>query len=367
MEKRWSLESFNDDGSRAEFPITCLPFRIGRGKENDLIIAHLGLSRHHAILARDISGQLRLSDENSTNGTFVNRQRIDGYQLLKENDVIHFAGAEFKLCLTVTEKSPQLPFEEMRTMLMPDDMVLSEHFASNEREFDELFMGQGLSGAVQPIVNAKTRQVFAYELLGRANHPRLPKSPMELFALAETLDRQVDLSMAFRDYGMRKLGTHLAGKTLFVNVHPKETFSEVFFASLEGLCRALPGLDVVAEIHESAVTETTKLREFADRLAKFGTRFAYDDFGAGQARLLELADVPPHFVKFDMSLIRGLHKASSRKQQIVQDLVKMVLAAGSAPLAEGVEDDDEAEICTQIGFQLIQGYHTGKPIMIDLL
>ena len=367
MEKQWSLESFSDDGARVEFVIARLPYRVGRGKENDLVIANLGLSREHATLARDITGQIRLTDENSTNGTFVNRQRVEGYQLLKENDIIHFAGAEFKLRLIVTDTNGPLPFEEMHTMLMPANMVLSERFSSNETEFDELLMGQGLSGAAQPIVDARTRQVVAYELLGRANHPHLPKSPMELFGLAETMDREVDLSMAFRDYGLRKIGSRLPQHPLFINVHPKETFSEVFFASLERLRHASPNRDIVVEIHESAVTDTAQLRQFAARLARLGIRFAYDDFGAGQARLLELADVPPHFVKFDMSLIRSLHKASERKRQVVRDLVKMVLAAGSVPLAEGVEDEDEARICVEMGFQLIQGYHTGRPLQIDAL
>ncbi|MEF8722738.1 MAG: EAL domain-containing protein [Candidatus Accumulibacter delftensis] len=91
------------------------------------------------------------------------------------------------------------------------------------------------------------------------------------------------------------------------------------------------------------------------------------DFGAGQARLLELADVPAHFVKFDIALIRDLHKASERKRQVVRDLVQMVLATGAVPLAEGVEDEEEAQLCTAMGFQLIQGYLTGRPIPEDSL
>ena len=63
-----------------------------------------------------------------------------------------------------------------------------------------------------------------------------------------------------------------------------------------------------------------------------------------------------------MALIRGLHKASERKRQVVRDLVQMVLATGSVPLAEGVEDEEEAKICVAMGFKLIQGYLTGRPI-----
>lgn len=367
MEKLWSLESFGTDGAHIVFAITQLPCRIGRGKESDLVISNLGLSRSHAVLIRDISGQLRLIDENSTNGTFVNRHRVEGYCLLNENDIIHFASAEFKLRLSQVEQNAVLPFDEMHTMVMPDNMALSERFAPNEAEFDELIMGQGLSGAAQPIVDALTRQIIGYEFLGRAHHPELPNSPIELFGLAEAMDRELDLSVAFRDFGLNTMAPRVMGNTLFINVHPKETFSEMFMLSLKRLRQTSPQLSIVVEIHEAAVTDIEKLREFANNLAQLGIRFAYDDFGAGQARLLELADVPAHFVKFDMALIRGLHKASERKRQVVRDLVKMVLATGSVPLAEGVEDEEEAKICIEMGFQLIQGYLTGRPIPADSL
>lgn len=367
MEKQWSLESFGADGAHVEFVIAQLPCRIGRSKENDLVIPALGLSRFHAVLERDISGQLRLIDENSTNGTFVNRERIEGYCLLKENDIIHFASAEFKLRMTLVDQSDVLAFDQMHTMIIPANMALSENFVPNEVEFDELLMGLGISGAAQPIVDARSRRIVGYELLGRANHPQLPATPIELFGLAEAMGREVDLSLAFREFGLDKIAPRVAGNTLFINVHPKETFSDSFIASLENLRRRSPEMSIVVEIHESAVTDVDKLRALASRLQKLDIRFAYDDFGAGQARLLELADVPAHFVKFDRTLIRGIHKASERKRQVVRDLVQMVLATGSVPLAEGVEDEEEAQACVEMGFVLIQGYLTGRPIPADSL
>ncbi len=359
------MASLSADGARVEFLIERLPCRIGRGMDNDLVVANLDLSRNHAVIIRDISGQLRLIDENSTNGTFVNRHRIEGYSLLKENDIIHFGSAGFRVCLRLANRNGNLPFEDNHTMVMSDNMTLAGQFTPSEIAFDELLMGQGLSGVVQPIVDARTRQVVAYELLGRANHPNLPKSPIELFGLAETMDREIDLSLAFRDYGIKTFGPLLTDRPLFINVHPKETFSEIFFASLEQLRYVSPDRKIVLEIHESAVTDTAKLREFAKRLDKLDVRFAYDDFGAGQSRLLELADTPPHFVKFDMSLIRDLHKASERKRLLVGDLVKMVLTTGAIPLAEGVEAEEEAASCIEMGFQLIQGFHTGRPVAVE--
>jgi pSer/pThr/pTyr-binding forkhead associated (FHA) protein len=69
----WFLESIAADGSHLNYDIDDLPFRIGRGQENNLVLATPGLSRKHAMLYDDISAQLRLTDLNSTNGTFVNR------------------------------------------------------------------------------------------------------------------------------------------------------------------------------------------------------------------------------------------------------------------------------------------------------
>jgi EAL domain-containing protein (putative c-di-GMP-specific phosphodiesterase class I) len=367
LENRWTLESASSDGNRTQFLITRLPCQIGRAKGNDLVIANLGLSRVHATLNLDITGQLRLTDENSTNGTFVNRHRVEGYCLLKKNDIIHFAGAEFRLRQVQVKQPDILPFDQMSTMLIPEDQSLSEHFASNEAEFEELIMGRGLSGAIQPIVEAKNRQIVGYELLGRANHPSLPKTPIELFSLARAMDREMDLSSAFREFGISKFASALKGNSLFVNAHPKEMFSEVFLVSLEHMRRSMPNLRLVVEIHESAVTSIEQLREFASRLIALDIRFAYDDFGAGQARLLELTDVPAHFVKFDMSLVHDLDKAPPRKQKVVHDLIQMVLSIGSVPLAEGIETEEEARTCVGMGVKLIQGYLTGRPIPVDAL
>ncbi|GAB2895332.1 EAL domain-containing protein [Uliginosibacterium flavum] len=367
MERQWFLESISADGSHVTYNITHLPFRIGRDPENDLAVATLGLSRHHALLTPDISGRIRLTDLNSTNGSFVSRRRIEGSCLLDENDIVHFGTAEFRLRVRQPEQMRIVPANEMRTMLVPNGMNLSEYFVPNEAEFLDLLQGQGMSGAAQPIVHAQTSEIFAYELLGRANHPLLPISPIRLFELANALDREVELSVAFRKFGIASIAPRLKGFPLFANTHPKETFSEDFFTSLVKLRTQMPDLDLVIEIHETAVTESTRLIELATRFRDIGVRFAYDDFGAGQARLNELGEAPAHFVKFDMGLVHDIHLASPRKHRVVSDLVKLVLDLGSVPLAEGIEMEAEAQICRDMGFQLIQGFLTGRPIPADQL
>ncbi|MBK9363265.1 MAG: EAL domain-containing protein [Rubrivivax sp.] len=368
MDPTWYLETLAADGSRVVHEIKKLPFRVGRDPANDLAEGAMGLSRRHAELGADISGRLRLTDIDSTNGTFVNRQRIHGSVLLADNDVIHFANAEFRIRLRSGENTTLLgrpAAADERTVLVAPGRGLSQNFVPREREFEDLLRGQGISGALQPIVDMRTRAPVAYEWLGRGRHPDLPQSPIHLFQMAARLDRESELSQAFREHGIRTVSARLKGATLFVNTHPKETFDEALLAELARLRDDPAAPRLVVEVHETAVMEVARMKELAARLKDIGVRFAYDDFGAGQARLNELGEVPAHFVKFDMGLIRGIDLASERKQKVVGDLVRLVLELGSVPLAEGVETEAEAEVCRLMGFKLVQGYLTGRPVPVD--
>ncbi len=364
MERQWFLESIGADGSIVTRNIDQLPYRIGRDPDNHLTVTALGLSRQHAYLTLDISTRLRLTDLDSTNGSFVNRERVDGSCLLQVGDIIHFGTAEFRLKEHMPLGDEVMP-SSTHTMVISPETMLSEYFVAHEEEFIALLAGHGLTGAAQPIVHAAGGGVFAYELLGRAKMPPLPTSPIRLFELATSLHREVELSVAFREYGLRKLAPHVNGHAIFVNTHPKETFTEEFYRSIRNLLQTFPKLDLVVEIHETAVTETAQMRVLAERLKDIGARFAYDDFGAGQARLNELGEIPAHFVKFDMGLIREIDRASERKRKVVGDLVRLILDLGSIPLAEGVETEAEAEVCREMGFALLQGYLTGKPESLE--
>ncbi len=369
MDPTWYLETLAKDGSSVVHEVKKLPFRVGRDPTSNLAEGTMGLSRRHAELTADISGRLRLTDLDSTNGTFVNRERVNGSVLLAENDVVHFANAEFRIRFRSDENAtfagrPAMADEE-RTVMVPAGRGLSAYFVPHEREFKDLLRGHGLGGALQPIVDMRSREVFAHEWLGRGQHPDLPQSPIHLFQMAARLDRESELSQAFRDHGIRTVSARMKGATLFVNTHPKETFDEGFLVELAKLRENPDSLKLVVEVHETAVMDVARMKELASRLKDIGVRFAYDDFGAGQARLNELGEVPAHFVKFDMGLIRGIDMASERKQKVVGDLVRLVTDLGSVPLAEGVETEAEAEVCRLMGFKLVQGYLTGKPVMVE--
>ena len=69
---------------------------IGRGSDNDVVLGSKEVSRNHALLSV-LNGQLYVKDLTSSNGTFVNNERIESNQskLLELNDTLGFASFNF--------------------------------------------------------------------------------------------------------------------------------------------------------------------------------------------------------------------------------------------------------------------------------
>ena len=116
----------------------------------------------------------------------------------------------------------------------------------------------------------------------------------------------------------------------------------------------------VVEINEKAIVDLVALRKLRDEFREVGLQVAYDDFGAGQARFLELADLPPDYVKLDMALVRDLHLNGAR-QSLVRAITKASLDLGVKVISEGIETREEADICQSLGCTYGQGFLFSRP------
>jgi predicted ester cyclase len=77
-------------------PRPATTIRIGRLPDNDIVLAHLDVSRHHAELRRHPDGSSEIIDLSSHQGTYVNGERITR-KMLTEQDIISIGHTTFRL------------------------------------------------------------------------------------------------------------------------------------------------------------------------------------------------------------------------------------------------------------------------------
>jgi FHA domain len=64
------------DGDAGRLLVATIPWRIGRGKDNELVLRDNSVSRHHAEIVRDGGGRFAIKDLDSLNGVFVDNKKV---------------------------------------------------------------------------------------------------------------------------------------------------------------------------------------------------------------------------------------------------------------------------------------------------
>jgi EAL domain-containing protein (putative c-di-GMP-specific phosphodiesterase class I) len=342
-------------GARLRVVVNCFPFSIGRSKSANHVIPTVDVSKLHAEIV-SAGDKFRIRDLGSTNGTYVNGQRISE-QALASGDIVHIAHREFRF----VHESLETP---SRTDISTTALSKSELPASVLRTCEylrELLDQEAVRILFQPIIELETGAALGCEALGRGAHAQLMVGPGELFQLAQQCNLAQELSQLLRRVSIREARLLPAGLRIFLNLHPAEAMNEALLDSLTELRDGLrDGQTMVLEVHEEMVTDIPKMQWLRQALQGLGIELAYDDFGAGRARLAELAEAPPNFVKLDRSLVHDLDRATAR-QELIQGLCRGIKDLGIFLIAEGIETPAEQQACQNLGCRFGQGFLLGHP------
>ena len=362
---KWYLESTSDPTNRWAFPIDPVPFTIGREEGCSLTLKSKGVSRRHTQL--NISGDmLWIRDSGSTNGTYLNGRQITESELLTNGDIIHIGQVGF----CVLDRNDGQPDEgDPKTEFLNIADLQSNQLDSYATQLKKLIHDRAVVPHFQPILMLSDQDIKGYEILGRLSSDiDLPSDLADLFDIAVSLDMETELSSLFREEGVID-GLKLPDSTtLFINTHPIELKKIMNLTrSLKKVRERAASTNIVLEINEKAITDLKRMQSLQSALKSLDIGLAYDDFGVGQSRLVELAKFPPDFLKFDISLIRKIHLAPKRLHQLIVTFLNMSQDLGAGTIAEGVECREEGETCRQLGFDYAQGNFYGVPRPISQL
>lgn len=136
---------------------------IGRDPANDIAISELEVSRKHAVLVAQ-AGAYLLKDLGSTNGTFVNGQRLMGPHLLRPGETI-LLGEKVSLVYEIAVEAPGATVKSSPVASVPETPAPAGSAVEN------IYRPSQVAGA-QP-------QVSPVEAFPASAIPELPLSPDE--------------------------------------------------------------------------------------------------------------------------------------------------------------------------------------------
>ena len=218
----------------------------------------------------------------------------------------------------------------------------------------------------QPIVNAKTGQIFAYEALMRTSGG-IKISPLTLLSYATLSGRLYEVEWLTYNNVLKYISANreaFADKRIFINSIPGHFLNETDFLKLrERYGDILPQL--VVEFTEQAETEGEELSMIQARCARNHMAIAVDDYGTGYSNISNLLRYSPNYVKIDRSLLSSIHE-EPKKQHFVTNIIEFAHANGFMALAEGVETVEELRAVIRFGVDLIQGNFTSLPNAVPI-
>ncbi|GAB2843192.1 EAL domain-containing protein [Pseudoduganella ginsengisoli] len=157
--------------------------------------------------------------------------------------------------------------------------------------------------------------------------------------------------------------------TMSINVSQVQ-FRHPYF--LEMLRRALADTGAPPEFVELEITESMAMEE-PDMLIKMlaqikqtGVSIAIDDFGTGFSSLSYLQRLQIDRLKIDRAFVTEI-TGSARGSSIAEMVIQLGRNLGLAVIAEGVEDERQAQILQSLGCPLAQGFLFARPMTADAL
>jgi len=225
------------------------------------------------------------------------------------------------------------------------------------------YPGDSLSPVFQPIVNLRSRTVFAHEALIRGPMDSPLQFPDALFRTARDFGLDDELDQAARLRTLQEYLAQSSPKHLFINVSTEvlerlKSWKQCIrlFEQLE-----IPMDQVVIEITEQTpIQDTKQFIHNIDRYRDQGFQIALDDLGTGYNGLKLWSELRPEFVKIDKHFILDVGK-DAEKHRFIETIHTLANSLNSQVIAEGVEKEDDLAVLEQFGIPFVQGYLLLRP------
>jgi EAL domain-containing protein (putative c-di-GMP-specific phosphodiesterase class I)/FixJ family two-component response regulator len=220
----------------------------------------------------------------------------------------------------------------------------------------------------QPQVALATGAVVGMESLVRWRHPADGLIfPDEFIGLAAQHGLLTELTGTVLIAAMRQARAWCqAGYRLPVAVNVSmDDLTSLDFPDIAAGLAASVGVEhqlITLEVTEGQVMrQLSTVLDVLSRLSLKRFRLAIDDFGTGHSSLAQLRDLPFDELKIDRGFVHGA-SADGTRQAICSASLRMAKQLKMQVVGEGIEDQDDWDVLSQLGCDIGQGYFIARPM-----
>jgi diguanylate cyclase (GGDEF)-like protein/PAS domain S-box-containing protein len=219
----------------------------------------------------------------------------------------------------------------------------------------------------QPIVQLPQGEILGAEALLRWDHPvEGPISPAVFIPVAEESGLIGDIDLWVLERACRDIAQWRAAglpvPRISINVSRRHMTAELPAVIAGALARhGLTGEALCVEVTESAVVPDPVAAAAAlSQVRALGVTVALDDFGSGESSLSQLVRLPVDSVKIDRSFTQHA-LADLASLRLLTSIVGVCQALSLPIVAEGIEQQELADVLAGIGCDRGQGFHFARP------
>jgi pSer/pThr/pTyr-binding forkhead associated (FHA) protein len=360
------LEQYPEEGGApVRTPILSTPFSIGRDDAADLRIDSRRVSRHHAVINCE-GGIYSIDDLGSTNGTFVNGERVSEAKL-HSGDILVFGDAEFTFSVPQSELASSLATQIMDSSGRREPGNAIENTIYLVRRMHAMLINRCLRVRFEPIVRLDQGSVFGHEMIDG-----LSEAPSNLAANQHRL-MQIDCQLTSRLRQLQRMiaaeeASELpAGVHVFLPIVGSEIGSQRLIESLVDLGHVVsPNKRLVIVVPHDNISNNSYLDQLYEQVRDLGLGIAYGEYAAGQIPGSGNEINRPDFVKMARVLTCGIHGAPAQQQR-VERIVRNAHNVGCQVIATGISCEEDAVCCRQLGCHLGQGSFCSESAILSLV
>jgi len=234
---------------------------------------------------------------------------------------------------------------------------LALHTAAEAGEFKLVY---------QPIVDAGTLKIRAFEALLRWRNPELGEIPPDKFIpVAEETGMLGRIGEWVLRTACREAAAWPRDISVAVNVSPRQLRDPAFIVTLVSALTqaALEPHRLELEVTETVFLELTgATQKILHQIQSLGVRLAMDDFGTGYSSLGYLRRADFDTLKIDRSFIQSISSEDPESTAIIRAVVALAGSLGMKTVAEGVATEDQLQLVRALGCDRVQGYIFSRPV-----